>query len=253
MLYLQDNQLSGPIPPELGNLANLSRLELFGNRLSGPIPPELGNLRYVSALYLYGNALSGPLPESLGGLTELGSLHLQDNNLTGPVPAEFGRLSRLAELVLSDNAKMAGPLPSEMTSLGGLRVLLAEGTELCAPPDSVFQTWLEGVDNHRIATCPDGDPPMAYLTQAVQSQEFTLPVRSEWEGSLATITLSGPGGSVTLDAGSDYPIAILRKSRNGRVRGILRDAPDLAAALGAGSGLEVFFSRGIPDAAAWRR
>ena len=62
-----------------------------------------------------------------------------------------------------------------MTSLGRLNVLLAEGTELCAPPDSVFQTWLEGVDNHRIATCPDGDPPMAYLTQ-VQSQEFPVPV-----------------------------------------------------------------------------
>ena len=82
---------------------------------------------------------------------------------------------------------------------------------------------------------------------------FTLPVRPGWEGSLAAITLSGPGGSITLDAGSDYPIAILRDPRNGQVRGILRDAPDLAAALGAGSGLEVIFSRGIPDAAAWRR
>ena len=94
---------------------------------------------------------------------------------------------------------------------------------------------------------------MAYLIQAVQSQEFTLLVRSGWEGSLATLTLAGPGGSVPLDPGSDYPIAILRNSRNGQVRGILRDAPDLAAALGAGSGLEVLFSRGIPDAAAWRR
>ena len=89
---------------------------------------------------------------------------------------------------------------------------------------------------------------------------FTLPVRSGWEGSLATITLSGPGGSVTLDAGSDLPIAILRNSRNGQVRGILRDLSalameqaDVSAALGAGPGLEILFSRGIPDAAAWRR
>ena len=89
---------------------------------------------------------------------------------------------------------------------------------------------------------------------------FTLPVRSEWEGSLAAITLSGPGGSVTLDADSDYQIAILRDPGNGQVRGILRDAPelgmepaDVAAALGAGPGLQVLFSRGIPDAAAWKR
>ena len=85
-------------------------------------------------------------------------------------------------------------------------------------------------------------------------------MRPGWEGSLAAITLSGPGGSITLDAGSDYPVAILRDPRNGQVRAILRDAPDLAmeradlaAALGAGPGLEVVFSRGIPDAAAWRR
>ena len=239
-LYLQDNQLSGPIPPELGNLANLGRMELFGNQLSGPIPPELGNMREMAELYLYGNALSGPLPESLGGLTQLTYLHLHNNNLTGPVPAEFGRMSRLEELVLSDNEEMAGPLPFEMTSLGRLNVLLAEGTELCAPSDSAFQTWLEGVDDHRIATCQDGDPPMAYLIQAVQSQEFTLPVRSGWEGSLATLTLAGPGGSVPLDPGSDLPIAILRDPRNGQVRAILRDEPDLdmeqadvTAALGA--------------------
>ena len=73
---LANNQLSGPIPPELGNLANLSRMELFGNQLSGPIPPELGNMREMAELYLYGNALSGPLPESLGDLTELAYLHL---------------------------------------------------------------------------------------------------------------------------------------------------------------------------------
>jgi hypothetical protein len=215
-------------------------MELFGNQLSGPIPPELGNMREMAELYLYGNALSGPLPESLGGLTQLTYLHLHNNNLTGPVPAEFGRMSRLEELVLSDNEEMAGPLPFEMTSLGRLNVLLAEGTELCAPSDSAFQTWLEGVDDHRIATCQDGDPPMAYLIQAVQSQEFTLPVRSGWEGSLATLTLAGPGGSVPLDPGSDLPIAILRDPRNGQVRAILRDEPDLemeqadvTAALGA--------------------
>ncbi|MCY4204870.1 MAG: Ig-like domain-containing protein, partial [Bacteroidetes bacterium] len=36
--------LSGSIPPELGDLASLSSLDLSRNDLSGPIPPELGNL-----------------------------------------------------------------------------------------------------------------------------------------------------------------------------------------------------------------
>lgn len=87
---------------------------------------------------------------------------------------------------------------------------------------------------------------------------FVLPVRPEWEGSLATITLTGPGGSVALDGETDLPMAILRDARNGQVRGILRDPPPANqvaadAAGAAGSGLEVLFSRGMPGAEGWRR
>lgn len=90
---------------------------------------------------------------------------------------------------------------------------------------------------------------------------FTLPVESTWENALASVTLTGPGGSVALNADSNAPMAILRDPRTGQVRGILRDLPRspqaamaaARAAAGAGQDLEVLFSRGIPDAAAWRR
>ena len=88
---------------------------------------------------------------------------------------------------------------------------------------------------------------------------FALPVRPGWEGSLATITLTGPGGSVTLDGETDLPMAIVRDPRDGQVRAILRDPPPAsqvaadAAAGGAGSGVEVLFSRGMPGPQAWRR
>ena len=72
--------------------------------------------------------------------------------------------------------------------------------------------------------------------------------------------MTGPGGSATLDAGSDGPVMILRDPRSGQVRAILRGAPEpemeraeAAAALGAPPELEVLFSRGIPDASQWRR
>ena len=88
---------------------------------------------------------------------------------------------------------------------------------------------------------------------------LVLPARPGWEGNLASITLTGPGGSFTLDRESDQPVAILRNPRNGQVRGILRDLPPPAQAAmdaagrAAAPGLEVLFSRGIPDSAAWRR
>ena len=89
---------------------------------------------------------------------------------------------------------------------------------------------------------------------------FTIPVRSGWEHRLDIITLTGPGGSATLDPGSDRAVVILRDPRSGQVRAILRGAPeaemegaDAAAALGAPPELEVLFSRGIPDASQWRR
>ena len=40
-------------------------LKLYENDLSGEIPPELGNLTKLTTLYLYGNQLSGCIPSSL--------------------------------------------------------------------------------------------------------------------------------------------------------------------------------------------
>ena len=55
-------------------------------------------------------------------------------------------------------------------------------------------------------------------------------------------------------------MTILRDRITGQVRGFLRDLAGphgaqaaQAGAFGAEQGLETFFSRGIPDAAAWRR
>ena len=63
-----------------------------------------------------------------------------------------------------------------------------------------------------------------------------------------------------LDRESDRPITILFDPVAGRVRGILRHAAQAAMAEAAADrsawtaqGVELIHSRGIPDAAAWRR
>ena len=89
---------------------------------------------------------------------------------------------------------------------------------------------------------------------------FAIPVEPVWAQELAVITLSGPGGSATLDLDTDQPMTIVRNPETGQVRGILRGSAALgpAAADGGGDslplhGLEAMTSRGIPEADAWRR
>ncbi|WP_420441657.1 leucine-rich repeat domain-containing protein [Candidatus Palauibacter sp.] len=89
---------------------------------------------------------------------------------------------------------------------------------------------------------------------------FALPVEASWARELASITLRSPGGGVTLDAGTDRPMTILRDPVSGQVRAILRHTPPMAVpgsaadvgALAMERNLEALFSRGIPEAREWR-
>ena len=87
---------------------------------------------------------------------------------------------------------------------------------------------------------------------------FVLPAGPSWADHLGSITLSGLSGVARLDGDTDLPMTILIDPGTGQVRGVLRDLPqaEAAAALLPQAGpdsLEVLFSRGIPDAAAWGR
>ena len=175
-LNLLDNDLTGPIPPELGNLTRLERLWLERNALTGPVPPELGNLTRLERLWLERNDLTGPIPPELGNLTRLEELRLEENALTGPVPPELGNLTSLTGLHLSGNSDMAGILPTELTRLGRLETLLAVHTDLCAPSDPGFQAWLGSIYRLRVARCASDSASVAYLTQAVQSPDYPVPL-----------------------------------------------------------------------------
>ena len=123
-LNLPDNDLSGSIPPEIGQLTNLSMLDLGFNQLRGSIPPELGNLNALRYLVLAGNTrLSGTIPPEFGNLTKLEELVLSNDHggtqLTGSIPPQLGNLKRLVRLDLS-NSLVSGPIPPELGNLTNL-------------------------------------------------------------------------------------------------------------------------------------
>ena len=62
--------MTGPVPHELGGLANLEELYLWGNQLTGPIPVSLGNLANLEGLYISRNPLTGCSPAGLRHVTE---------------------------------------------------------------------------------------------------------------------------------------------------------------------------------------
>ncbi|MXY21678.1 MAG: hypothetical protein F4Y49_10140 [Dehalococcoidia bacterium] len=131
-LDLRYNSLDGQIPSELGDLSNLRALRLYGNDLSGEMPRELANLTNLEKLMLWSNDLSGTIPAWLDELTKLKRLDLDDNNFTGPIPPELGNLTELEVLWLASN-NLAGPIPPELGNLKKLKFLALFDSSLTGP------------------------------------------------------------------------------------------------------------------------
>ena len=126
---MHNNQLTGPIPAELGQLTQLQYLTLFNNELTGEIPTELAQLAQLQYLTLHNNQLSGEIPAELGQLSQLWSLALDHNELTGKIPTELGQLSQLRWLTLDHN-QLTGKIPTELGQLTWLRSLALDHNQL---------------------------------------------------------------------------------------------------------------------------
>ena len=78
----------------------VTNLNLTDNNLSGEIPAELGDLTSLQILYLRGNELSGTIPSWLVNLTALRELSLWSNQLTGTIPPEVAPAQDRAALLV---------------------------------------------------------------------------------------------------------------------------------------------------------
>ncbi|KAL4345359.1 hypothetical protein AHAS_Ahas11G0270500 [Arachis hypogaea] len=106
-LRLLENFLTGSIPEEIGDLAELQViLDLSKNRFTGEIPSSLGNLMKLERLNLSFNQLQSKVPSSLGKLTSLHVVNLSSNNLEGLITSTFSGFPRSSFL---KNEGLCGP------------------------------------------------------------------------------------------------------------------------------------------------
>ena len=133
-LELTYNNISGPIPPELGSLASLEILRLggFAPSMKGEIPAELGNLANLRSLALFDTMLEGAIPPEIDNLANLRFLYLAGNQLGGSIPPEIGSLVNLERLSLDRN-QLTGPIPDDLANLTSLERLALNANRLTGP------------------------------------------------------------------------------------------------------------------------
>ncbi len=126
-LTLRDNNLTGSLTnwTGVGDLHNLSWVDLSVNYVSGSIPAEFGQIKNIEVLNMAFNSLQGTLPTTLGamngnGYAELNELSLEFNSLVGTLPSEVGLLTKLRMLNVAFNS-LEGSIPPQYTNLTELQ------------------------------------------------------------------------------------------------------------------------------------
>jgi hypothetical protein len=140
VLSLEENNLSGNLPPEMEGMSNLIFANLSHNSLTGSIPPEFGNMPSIRWLDLSKNNLSGGIPSEIGNLSSLEWLILNVNRLSGSIPQEMVNLTKLRD-----------PFPDEDHPEVIISPLHLESNLLEVPPGypvpgDPLQTWLAAKD-----------------------------------------------------------------------------------------------------------
>ncbi|XP_062094628.1 probable leucine-rich repeat receptor-like serine/threonine-protein kinase At3g14840 isoform X3 [Humulus lupulus] len=120
-LVISVNNLTGPIPAELGNITTLRVLNMESNLFSETIPAELGKLVNLEYLNLNANNLTGQFPLSLTNLSKLHTLRISSNYFTGRMP-EFGNWKQLYRLEMEASG-FSGPIPPSISTLANLTEL----------------------------------------------------------------------------------------------------------------------------------
>ena len=97
-IEINEDNLSGSLPAEVGNFSELIVLDIQDANTSGVtggIPNEIGNLTKIERINLRSLGLTGPVPSTVGSLSELVSIDVRENQLSGAFPASITNCTKL--------------------------------------------------------------------------------------------------------------------------------------------------------------
>ncbi|WP_052958674.1 leucine-rich repeat domain-containing protein [Maribacter thermophilus] len=142
LTYLEDfnlpaNAIEGEIPEALFELTNLEVINLKQNDLSGEISNNIDQLTSIREIFLDGNQFTGSIPSSISNLNTLETVNLRDNQLSGSIPKELGDLASIQSINLSNNS-ISGEIPQELGNLFTLNELNVSSNDITGSLPSSF-------------------------------------------------------------------------------------------------------------------
>ncbi|CAL4889196.1 unnamed protein product [Urochloa decumbens] len=144
-MHIQNNQLTGKLPIELGNLKNLGALDFSANQISGDIPVSLGECQMLQYLNASHNNLQGTIPLSVEQMKGLLVIDLSYNNLSGEIPEFLANMNDLSAFNLSFN-NFQGQVPKDGIFRNASSATVKGNNGLCG-----------GVPQLKLPPCPSKD------------------------------------------------------------------------------------------------
>jgi Leucine-rich repeat (LRR) protein len=141
-LDLQRNSLEGSFPTQLGRLVRLVTLEISMNQIRGKVPTHIGRMTSLTDLQIHNNEFTGEIPTQISELTVLRRFAGEYNQFVGRIPTQLASLTNLANIYLGHN-ELVGSIPATFGSLGQLTLLSLSANELTGPlPEELAQLTL---------------------------------------------------------------------------------------------------------------
>ena len=194
-----NRDLTGQLPEEIGDLTELTQLNLAGCSFTDTIPNSISNLNRVSFLSLSNNLLNGKIPEDIGNIAFLEFLYLNDNNLTGEIPISMGALPNIKRIKLYNN-KLEGNIPNQLVNLKfTIEELGLHNNKFTGMPNFTLHIssfiWGLTVQNNQLTF--DDIEPNANITGIIYSPQDSIGLQQNIQGdtytnlNLSTIPVDG--------------------------------------------------------------